>query len=237
LRPRRPSWTGCGDAVSGQTIILGIVSAIGLAGMGGLVCIQRRVGYTPLQRFGKSMKLVTGLLLAPYVGFYLVGLPEVGNLVMLVGAPVCLLCLALYGLLTAREQRQARLRDLQVGLPPHPKKPLGWDDIAIPGFFYGIAVALPSQLVTTAISTANKVPGEDFLVISTIVVSVALVAGYAIAAAQKLMRDAQYREHWMLVNGFASRERTAKEDGYQAGYRDGFTHGRDATRPPGEERG
>lgn len=91
--------------------------------------------------------------------------------------------------------------------------------------------------MTTAISAASKIPSEDFLVITTIVVSGSLVAGYAIAVAQKLMRDAQHREHWMLVNGFASRERTAKEDGYQAGYRDGFTHGRDATQPPGEEHG
>ncbi|OUE28902.1 hypothetical protein BFL35_16195 (plasmid) [Clavibacter michiganensis] len=205
--------------------------------MGGLVRIQRRVGYTTLQRFGQSTKLVTSIVLAPYIGLHLISAPEAGNLVLLVGGTGCLLCLALYGVLTAREQRQARLRDLQVGLPPHPKKPLGWDDIAIPGFLYGIAVALPSQLVTTAISAATKIPSEDFLVISTIVVSGAFVAGCGIAAAQKLMRDAQHREHWMLVNGFASRERTAKEDGYQAGYRDGLAHGRDATQPPGEERG
>ncbi|MEJ1815905.1 hypothetical protein [Clavibacter michiganensis] len=223
--------------MSGQTVIIGIVSAIGLAGMAGLVRIQRRIGYTPLQRFGQSMKLVSGLLLAPYVGFYLMGLPEVGNFVLLLFAPVCLLCLALYGVLTARVQRQARLRDLQVGLPPHPKKPLGWDDVAIPGFFYSIAVALPAQLITTAITGAYRVTADVFLGISTIVVGAALVAGYALAAAQKLLRDAQHREHWMLVNGFASRERTAKEDGYQAGYRDGLAHGRDATPPPGEERG
>ncbi|PPF53446.1 hypothetical protein C5C13_15070 [Clavibacter michiganensis] len=86
-----------------QFVILAIVSAIGLAGMGGLVRIHRRVGYTTLQRFGQSTKLVTSIVLAPYIGLHLIGAPEAGNLVLLVGGTGCLLCLALYGVLTARE--------------------------------------------------------------------------------------------------------------------------------------
>ncbi|WP_133064214.1 hypothetical protein [Clavibacter michiganensis] len=76
---------------------------------------------------------------------------------------------------------------------------------------------------------------DEPMVSASVIVSGALIAGYAIAVAQRLRRNAKSREHELLVDGFAWRERHAKKAGYKAGYRDGFTRGRNATHPPDED--
>ncbi|GAB7305141.1 hypothetical protein MAFF212519_30390 [Clavibacter michiganensis] len=120
---------------------------------------------------------------------------------------------------------------------PHAKRLIKWEDILIPGLSYAAALALSSKLVPDAICATYNSATDEPMVSASVIVSGALIAGYAIAVVHRLSRNAKYREHELLVEGFAWRERNAKEEGYKAGYRDGFARGRDATQPPDEDRG
>ncbi len=88
---------------------------------------------------------------------------------------------------------------------------------------------MSSKLIPDVICAAYNAATDELMVSGSVIVTGALIAGYAMAVAQRLGRNAKYREHELLEAGIAWRERHAKEAGYEAGYRDGFTHGRDAS--------
>lgn len=225
-----------GDAVSGQQLfIFAMVGIVGPLGAITLVRSQRQAIYTPRQLIGQSLGFITSLVLAPYVAFRLAGAPQAANLVLLVGATVGLLNPVLYGILGMRERHRSRLRDLEMGILPHAKRLIKWEDILIPGLSYAAALALSSKLVSDTICATCNSATDEPMVSASVIVSGALIAGYAIAVAQRLRRNAKSREHELLVDGFAWRERHAKKAGYKAGYRDGFTRGRNATHPPDED--
>ncbi len=122
------------DAVSGQQLVIfAMVGAVGPIGAITLVRSQRQAIYTPMQLIGQSVGFVTGLVLAPYVALHLSGAPRAANLVLLVGQIILLLNQVLYGILSVRERHRSRLRDLEMGLLPHAKRLINWEDILIPG--------------------------------------------------------------------------------------------------------